>query len=177
MAGADEREKQAIMAMHPTRVRILATMKDREMSPKEVAVEMGFNNNEMGSVAYHFRPMLEQNVVRVTKTEQVRGAIKTYYQVQPNVLKRARAELLALLDGIDDALQARLVTRALEDLDTVLADDERATAAELTEIRDQLTEARRQVDVALKEARAREKPKKPAKKAKAVRVPDEAVAL
>lgn len=94
-------------AMHPMRVAILATMGKREMAPVDVARELGVDKARLGVVAYHFRPMLAANLIRTIRTEQVRGAIKTVYKVQPNVLRRVRKQLAELLEELDTTLDGQ----------------------------------------------------------------------
>lgn len=100
----EDREKQAKLLTHPTRLAIVAIMGKREMSPAQVAEELGVPKKRLGAVAYHFRPMLDLNMLRMTRTDRVRGAVRTFYKIQPTVLKRGRKQLAGLLDDLDKAI-------------------------------------------------------------------------
>lgn len=116
---ADELEQQLKAAMHPMRARILATIGKREMSPSEVVDEWvpdvdGEDRKQavkriaekkalLGTVSYHVRTLHEQGLVRLVRTGHVRGALKSTYAVQPEVLKRMRGELQKILDDLDRA--------------------------------------------------------------------------
>lgn len=105
MEAAGSIEQGALgQVLHPTRLAIIATMGNEEMAPVDVATKLGYSRRELGAIAYHFRCMHEHNILRVVRTEPVRGSTKTYYALQPNVLKRARRELARTLEQLEAAL-------------------------------------------------------------------------
>jgi DNA-binding transcriptional ArsR family regulator len=78
--AATEREatERRIKAMsHPLRRKVLQHIRDKgEKSPVEVSWELA---EELHSVSYHVRELLKLDYLERVRTEQVRGAIKSYY--------------------------------------------------------------------------------------------------
>lgn len=62
--------------LHPIRVAVLELATIREFAPVEVAT---FLDEPLGTVAYHVRMLVERGLLRETRTEQRRGAVKHYY--------------------------------------------------------------------------------------------------
>ena len=65
---------------HPTRVRILDLLRDRELiSPVEIAEELGL---ALGTVGYHVRRLEELGFIELAKRTQRRGAIEHHYRAR-----------------------------------------------------------------------------------------------
>lgn len=62
---------------HPLRVRILAELNKREMSPNQFAHEFG---GSISATAYHFRELEKFGCVEVVKEVKRRGAIEHYFR-------------------------------------------------------------------------------------------------
>lgn len=119
----DEHEQQLRGVLHPMRARILATIGTRELSPSEIVDEwvpaVDGDDREavkqrrvekqalLGIVSYHVRMLHEEHLVRLVRTGQVRGAIKSTYAAQPKVIERMRGELRKILDDLDRALDGK----------------------------------------------------------------------
>lgn len=74
---------------HPTRVRILNILRDRELaSPVELSHELGI---ALGTIGYHVRRLESLGFIELAKRTQRRGAIEHHY--------RARAVLDSHTDG------------------------------------------------------------------------------
>lgn len=71
----DKRLTQALN--HPLRTEILAILSDTCASPSEMAEMLG---EELSSVSYHTKRLLELECVEVVDKQQVRGAVKTRYR-------------------------------------------------------------------------------------------------
>lgn len=82
----DKRLTQALN--HPLRTEILAILSDTCASPSEMAEMLG---EELSSVSYHTKRLLELECVEVVDKQQVRGAVKTRY----------RATMRMMLNGDD----------------------------------------------------------------------------
>lgn len=64
---------------HPLRARILARMHDEQISPKELAQELGAS---IGVVSYHIRILCQAGLVDLVATAQRRGTIQHYYRAR-----------------------------------------------------------------------------------------------
>ena len=64
---------------HPMRGRILAALDGRELSPVELAREMGAS---LGVVSYHVRVLADAGVVELARTSARRGAIQHHYRLR-----------------------------------------------------------------------------------------------
>jgi DNA-binding transcriptional ArsR family regulator len=62
---------------HPLRVRILALLKDRQMSPKELAERFDVT---LGAMAYHVRLLSQLGLIELVGTQQRRGATEHFYR-------------------------------------------------------------------------------------------------
>jgi DNA-binding transcriptional ArsR family regulator len=91
---ADPVDTRVVKALgHPTRVRILNILRDRELaSPVELSAELGV---ALGTIGYHVRRLEALGFIELARRTQRRGAIEHHY--------RARQ----LLD--DDAQEGRVV--------------------------------------------------------------------
>jgi DNA-binding transcriptional ArsR family regulator len=81
MAVASEKKKTAAEALrHPTRVRILEVLNERDMSAVQFA-NAGYagepDQNVMSSVAYHFRELAKVGAIVAVERHKRRGAIET----------------------------------------------------------------------------------------------------
>ena len=79
MASDEPTAVQGQRAMaHPMRGRILAALDGRELSPVELAREMGAS---LGVVSYHVRVLADAGVVELARTSARRGAIQHHYRL------------------------------------------------------------------------------------------------
>jgi DNA-binding transcriptional ArsR family regulator len=64
---------------HVTRLRVLILLrkKDRELSPKTMAMMLDM---PIGAVSYHVRGMADKGLIEVTRVEQRRGALEHFYK-------------------------------------------------------------------------------------------------
>ena len=63
---------------HPVRTRILAALDGRELSPVELARELGIS---LGVVSYHVRVLADAGLVELARTSARRGAIQHHYRL------------------------------------------------------------------------------------------------
>lgn len=61
---------------HPIRTRLLAMLDRHEMSPSEIAGEIG---KPLGTVSYHVRTLHEMGLLRLVREEPRRGTVEHYY--------------------------------------------------------------------------------------------------
>ena len=77
-ASIDNRVVKALS--HPTRVRILTLLRDREMvSPVKLANELGL---ALGTVGYHVRRLEALGFIELAKRTQRRGAVEHHYRAR-----------------------------------------------------------------------------------------------
>jgi DNA-binding transcriptional ArsR family regulator len=132
---ADPVDTRVVKALgHPTRVRILAILRDRELaSPVELSNELGV---PLGTIGYHVRRLEQLGFIELARRTQRRGAIEHHYRarqllddgaeaggedvvVRPargrgaEALMVARAAQAALANGGFDALLAHADRRVL----------------------------------------------------------------
>jgi DNA-binding transcriptional ArsR family regulator len=62
---------------HPTRIRVLAILKERKASPNELSEILG---EGLGTVAYHVRTLKNLGLVKLVSTRPRRGAIEHFYE-------------------------------------------------------------------------------------------------
>jgi DNA-binding transcriptional ArsR family regulator len=62
---------------HPTRIRVLAILKERKASPNELSEMLG---EGLGTVAYHVRTLKQLGLVKLVATRPRRGAIEHFYE-------------------------------------------------------------------------------------------------
>jgi DNA-binding transcriptional ArsR family regulator len=81
MAAAAKRKRKettlAAAVAHPVRSKCLVILAEREASPAEIARELHFESSYIG---YHVTALLEVNLIELTRTRQVRGAIEHFYR-------------------------------------------------------------------------------------------------
>ncbi|HYV14872.1 MAG TPA: helix-turn-helix domain-containing protein [Conexibacter sp.] len=84
MALAEQSDAEAVdvrvvkALAHPTRVRILDVLRDRELvSPVELADELGL---ALGTVGYHVRRLETLGFIELAKQTQRRGAVEHHYR-------------------------------------------------------------------------------------------------
>ena len=65
---------------HPLRVRILAILEERAASPVKLADLL---DASLGVVAYHVRTLEQLGLIKLVRTNQVRGAVEHHYRAQP----------------------------------------------------------------------------------------------
>ena len=94
---------------HPMRARILAALDGRELSPVELARDLGAT---LGVISYHVRVLADAGVVELARTTARRGAIQHHYRLRESgavtgsvSLSTERADRLAgeLRDVVDRA--------------------------------------------------------------------------
>ncbi len=82
MAAAAKRRKRldttlAAAVAHPIRSRALVILAEREASPSEIAREL---NMDVAKVGYHVTSLVDANLIELTRTRQVRGAVEHFYR-------------------------------------------------------------------------------------------------
>lgn len=109
--GVDARVVKALN--HPTRVRILNLMRDRELaSPVELSVELSV---PLGTVGYHVRRLEQLGFLELARRTQRRGAIEHHYRVRPALAAEASAAPAAASAPADGrGAEAVLVARTAE---------------------------------------------------------------
>jgi DNA-binding transcriptional ArsR family regulator len=78
---ADPVDTRVVKALgHPTRVRILNVLRDRELaSPVELSAELGI---ALGTVGYHVRRLEELGFIELARRTQRRGAVEHHYRAR-----------------------------------------------------------------------------------------------
>ncbi|HEU4700956.1 MAG TPA: winged helix-turn-helix domain-containing protein [Conexibacter sp.] len=106
---ADPVDTRVVKALgHPTRVRILTILRDRELaSPVELSAELRV---PLGTIGYHVRRLEQLGFIELARRTQRRGAIEHHY--------RARQLLDESVSHADDAVARRVAGR---DADAVAA--------------------------------------------------------
>jgi DNA-binding transcriptional ArsR family regulator len=87
---ADPVDTRVVKALgHPTRVRILNILRDRELaSPVELSAELGV---ALGTVGYHVRRLEALGFIELAKRTQRRGAVEHHYRAR-HLLDDAHAD-------------------------------------------------------------------------------------
>lgn len=67
---------------HPLRVQILQALSERDASPSELARELDV---PLPNLSYHFRMLVQLDMLTLKRTAQRRGAIEHYYRAKPGV--------------------------------------------------------------------------------------------
>lgn len=67
---------------HPLRVSILTALAERTMSPSELADELEV---PLPNLSYHFRQLVDLDLLELKSTRQRRGAIEHYYRTKPGI--------------------------------------------------------------------------------------------
>lgn len=90
---ADPVDARVVKALgHPTRVRILNVLRDRELaSPVELSAELGV---ALGTVGYHVRRLEALGFIELARRTQRRGAVEHHYRAR-QVLDEADAGVTA----------------------------------------------------------------------------------
>jgi DNA-binding transcriptional ArsR family regulator len=65
---------------HPLRVRILAILEERTASPVQLADQLGAS---LGVVSYHVRTLERLGLIKLVRTNPVRGAVEHHYRARP----------------------------------------------------------------------------------------------
>jgi DNA-binding transcriptional ArsR family regulator len=65
---------------HPLRVRILAILEERTASPVQLAGQLGAS---LGVVSYHVRTLERFGLIKLVRTNPVRGAVEHHYRANP----------------------------------------------------------------------------------------------
>lgn len=78
---ADPVDTRVVKALgHPTRVRILSILRDRELaSPVELSGELGV---PLGTIGYHVRRLEQLGFIELARRTQRRGAIEHHYRAR-----------------------------------------------------------------------------------------------
>jgi DNA-binding transcriptional ArsR family regulator len=82
-ANADHMSTVMRAAAHPIRVRVLAALAQREMSPVELSRTLGRPDWSLGVIAYHVRLLAAHGLIELESTIQRRGAIEHRYVATP----------------------------------------------------------------------------------------------
>jgi hypothetical protein len=118
-----DRSTAAAVLAHPLRVRILALLNERDMSPVEFCRE-GFapSTMDVSHVAYHFRELAEYGCLTMVEENRRRGSIEHVYRavgrayfsdadwaaLEPDErIKISKAILQGLIARADEAMMAR----------------------------------------------------------------------
>jgi hypothetical protein len=118
-----DRSTAAAVLAHPLRVRILALLNDRDMSPVEFCRE-GFAppNMDVSHVAYHFRELAEYGCLMMVEENKRRGSIEHVYRaigrayfsdadwaaLEPEErMKISKAIIQGLIARADEAIMAK----------------------------------------------------------------------
>ena len=115
---ADPVDTRVVKALgHPTRVRILTILRDRELaSPVEISQELGV---PLGTVGYHVRRLESLGFIELAKRTQRRGAIEHHYRARQLLDERAEQPTSATAErsstgrGAEAVLCARSAQAAL----------------------------------------------------------------
>lgn len=112
-ASIDTRVVKALS--HPTRVRILSLLRDREMvSPVQLSNELGL---ALGTVGYHVRRLEALGFIELAKRTQRRGAVEHHYRacamLEPQ--RRAAFERLAAGEGEHRGAEASAIAQDAQD--------------------------------------------------------------
>lgn len=115
---ADPVDTRVVKALgHPTRVRILTILRDRELvSPVELSHELGV---PLGTVGYHVRRLESLGFIELAKRTQRRGAVEHHYRARQVLQERAAAPAAATVEhsstgrGAEAVLYARAAQAAL----------------------------------------------------------------
>jgi len=115
---ADPVDTRVVKALgHPTRVRILNILRDRELaSPVEISQELGV---PLGTVGYHVRRLEALGFIELAKRTQRRGAVEHHYRARQVLDERvaqpaaATAERSSTERGAEAVLCARAAQAAL----------------------------------------------------------------
>jgi DNA-binding transcriptional ArsR family regulator len=94
------------LVRHPARVRIVALLAERKMSPNEIAEELGLT---LGTTAYHVRKMAELGAIRLVNEKRVRGAIEHFYtlrKTEREIIKKAVIKMAKEQAAAEKALSA-----------------------------------------------------------------------
>jgi DNA-binding transcriptional ArsR family regulator len=103
MASKEPTAVQGRRAMaHPMRGRILAALDGRELSPVELARELGAS---LGVTSYHVRVLADAGVVELARTTARRGAIQHHYRLRDTA---AVSGSVALSEAAADRLAGEL---------------------------------------------------------------------
>jgi len=65
---------------HPLRVRILAILEERTASPVQLAEQLGAS---LGVVSYHVHTLERLGLIKLVRTNPVRGAVEHHYRANP----------------------------------------------------------------------------------------------
>jgi DNA-binding transcriptional ArsR family regulator len=130
---ADPVDTRVVKALgHPTRVRILNVLRDRELaSPVELSAELGV---PLGTVGYHVRRLEGLGFIELARRTQRRGAVEHHYrarQVLDDAAGSASTERPAAGRGAEAVAVAGAARAALADggFDAVLARADRRVLA------------------------------------------------
>jgi DNA-binding transcriptional ArsR family regulator len=70
---------------HATRLHIALALRDGESSPRTVAEQL--DGQSLSAVSHHFRALSRADVIRETRTRQVRGAVEHFYVLTPTAIE------------------------------------------------------------------------------------------
>ncbi|MGN6188670.1 MAG: ArsR/SmtB family transcription factor [Conexibacter sp.] len=95
---ADPVDSRVVKALgHPTRVRILNVLRDRELaSPVELSGELGV---ALGTIGYHVRRLEQLGFIELARRTQRRGAIEHHYRARRLLDEGERTAVAGVRNG------------------------------------------------------------------------------
>jgi DNA-binding transcriptional ArsR family regulator len=91
---------------HPARVRIMAMLQERVLSPAQLAAQLGA---PVGRIAYHVRTLRNLGLIELVEQRKVRGGVARFYRAKARVIVSdeawARASPIAKQVVVSSALQ------------------------------------------------------------------------
>ncbi|HVE80761.1 MAG TPA: hypothetical protein VNA68_01300 [Candidatus Dormibacteraeota bacterium] len=82
---------------HPLRIEIMKATKLTEMSPVEVAATIT-GRGRLGSISYHFRWLADNGLIKMTRIEPRRGALKHFYRLNQEFIEELAEATRSCLD-------------------------------------------------------------------------------
>lgn len=111
--AAEDVDTRVVKALgHPTRVRILSVLRERELaSPVELSHELGI---ALGTIGYHVRKLETLGFIELAKRTQRRGAVEHHYRARDLLDELAPAEQSAAGDPSGRGGEATAVAAAAQ---------------------------------------------------------------
>jgi DNA-binding transcriptional ArsR family regulator len=100
-------EDMARALAHPMRIRILAALSKRVMSPSGFAKRF---DEKLQNVSYHFRVLQRYDLIEEVEIRPVRGAVEHFYRAIKRVLFDGKA-----WDGLPPSLKKKVSAQTFED--------------------------------------------------------------
>lgn len=97
---------------HPFRSHILITLGDRIASPKEIADELGIDPRDLD---YHIKVLLGVGMIRLVRTEQRRGALEHFYELNAPLVYIDEPDWTRIPEPIRTSFSASLFQLAIDE--------------------------------------------------------------